>query len=106
MSVRASTARRTAMARWGCRQGSRGKLQDEAVQVLVCGEAGRSVADVGSVNRNGCLRQLRRPKGDLFERLLDDRMEASGADVLHPLVNLPGNPGHLADTVRSELQLD
>src|SRR6266550_4718513 len=81
-------------------------LKNVPGEVFVLEDAIELVADIGGVDADGLTREIRSGEGDVFEDLLENGVQAAGADVLRPRVHVLSDAGQLLDAARVEDQLD
>src|SRR5580692_12301466 len=80
--------------------------EDELGQVFVRRDRFQLVADVIAVDRNGLLRRVGSGKAHVLEQPLEQRIEASGADVLAGVVDVVGHVGQRLHAFLLEFELD
>ena len=82
------------------------RSEDELGEVVVLYNVVETVVDVGFVDDDALVLELRRVERDVFEELFEERMEAAGADVFGLLVDVAGELGDAADGAVFEFQFD
>src|SRR5262249_9648545 len=81
-------------------------LEDVAAEVLVLDDLGEHFLDVGGINADRFLLQIRTFERNLVQKLLHNRMQPSGADVFRAFVHGSSKARDLLNRIVLERQLD